>query len=125
MPIFGKCSTGLQDGKRYLHKKEPHDEGGALAVTNLAVMDTKNQKFVRMYYQDLGYPPVGLHDVEERLLADTVLLLEELVLGVGAGNVAPDHLRKQNYLTIEMFLWQCGLRTVGQSITVAETGIDT
>ena len=46
MPIFGKCSTVLQDGKRYLHKKEPHDEGGALAITNLAVVDTENKKFL-------------------------------------------------------------------------------
>ena len=125
MPIFGKCSTGLQDGKRYLHKKEPHDEGGALAVTNLAVVHTKNSRESITTETTEAGEPVGLHDVEERLLADTVLLLEELVLGVGAGNVAPDHLRKQNYLTIEMFLWQCGLRTVGQSIRVAETGIDT
>ena len=35
---------------------------------------------------------VSLHDVEESLLADAVLLLEEVVLGVGAGNVPPDDL---------------------------------
>jgi hypothetical protein len=35
---------------------------------------------------------IGLHDVEEGLLAHAILLLEELVLGVRPGNVAPDYL---------------------------------
>ena len=36
---------------------------------------------------------VGLHHVEERLLAEPVLLLEEGVLGVRPGDVPPDHLQ--------------------------------
>ena len=35
---------------------------------------------------------VGLHHVEERLLANSVLLLEELVLGVRPGDVPSDDL---------------------------------
>ena len=35
---------------------------------------------------------VGLHHVEERLLAKPVLLLEEGVLGVSPGDVPTDHL---------------------------------
>ena len=62
-------------GRHYLHQQEADNEGAALAVADLPVVDA-----------------VGLHHVEQRLLAHAALLLEEVVLGVGAGDVAPDHL---------------------------------
>ena len=61
--------------RHYLHQQEADNEGAALAVADLPVVDA-----------------VGLHHVEQRLLAHAALLLEEVVLGVGAGDVAPDHL---------------------------------
>ena len=60
----------------HLHQEEPHDEGAALAVAHLSVVDA-----------------VGLHHVEERLLAGTVLLLEHVVLRVGPGYVSVDGLQ--------------------------------
>ncbi len=60
----------LRNPPSHLHEQEPYDEGRPLAVADLPVVDG-----------------VGLHHVEQRLLADAVLLLEEVVLGIGAGNV--------------------------------------
>ena len=57
----------------HLHQEEPHDEGAALAVAHLPVVDA-----------------VGLHHVEQRLLAHAALLLEEVVLRVGPGDVSPE-----------------------------------
>lgn len=37
-------------------------------------------------------PSAHLHDIEKHLLAQTVLLLEELVLGIRAGNVSANQL---------------------------------
>ena len=60
-------------GRHYLHQQEADNEGAALAVADLPVVDA-----------------VGLHHVEERLLPDPALLLEEVVLWVGPGYVSPD-----------------------------------
>ena len=38
---------------------------------------------------------VSLHDVEQGLLADAVLLLEELVLRISPGDVSTNHLNNQ------------------------------
>ena len=70
MEIFGNNIT-------YLHQEETHDEGTALAVAHLPVVDA-----------------VGLHHVEERLLAHAVLLLEEFMLWICPGNISSDDLRK-------------------------------
>ena len=40
----------------------------------------------------IQYAVADLHDVEEHLLAQAVLLPEELVLGVGPGDVPADQL---------------------------------
>uniref|UniRef100_A0A182XTE1 Secreted protein n=1 Tax=Anopheles quadriannulatus TaxID=34691 RepID=A0A182XTE1_ANOQN len=68
-----------QHGKRFLfrhlHQQQPNDETGPLTVANLPVVQR-----------------VRLHHVEQCLLAEPVLLLEEVMLRVGAGNVPPDHL---------------------------------
>ena len=50
-----------------LHEQEANDESGTLAVSDLAVVQA-----------------VSLHDVEEAFLAEAVLLLEEVMLGIGA-----------------------------------------
>ena len=65
----------------HLHEQQPYDEGRPLAVSDLPVVDG-----------------VGLHHVEQRLLADPVLLLEEVMLGVRAGNV-PGKLKTYYYST--------------------------
>ena len=61
----------------YLHQEETHNEGGALTISNLSVVDT-----------------VGLHHVEQRLLSYSVLLLEEFMLGIGPSNVSSDNLHR-------------------------------
>lgn len=58
----------------YLHKQQADYEPGALAVAHLPVVEG-----------------VRLHHVEQRLLAQPVLLLEEVVLGVRARYVPTDH----------------------------------
>ena len=59
----------------YLHEEDADDESGSLAVAHLAIMQR-----------------IGFHDVEETLLAQAVLLFEEIMFRVRAGNVTPNHL---------------------------------
>ena len=61
----------------YLHQEEANNEGGALTVSNLSVVDT-----------------VGLHHVEQRLLSYSVLLLEEFMLWICSGNITSYNLGK-------------------------------
>ena len=63
-------------GRHYLHQQEADNEGAALAVADLPVVDA-----------------VGLHHVEQRLLPGAVLLLEHIVLWVGPGYVSVDGLQ--------------------------------
>lgn len=57
----------------YLHEEQTDDKAGALTVADLPVVNA-----------------VGLHDVEQALLAESVLLLEEVVLGVSPSDVPSD-----------------------------------
>lgn len=61
----------------YLHEKEPHNEGGPLAVAHLTVMEG-----------------VRLHHVKEAFLAQPILFLKEVMFRICAGNVSPDDLRR-------------------------------
>ena len=61
--------------KTDLHEEKAHNESWSLAVSNLSIMDA-----------------VGLHNIEQRLLANTIFLLEEVVLRIGASNISSDNL---------------------------------
>ena len=61
-----------------LHEQKTDDEGRALAVADLSVMQR-----------------VGLHHVKQTLLAHAVLLLEEVVLRVRPRDIPPDRLRAE------------------------------
>lgn len=74
---MGAMSDARDHRAVYLHEEDADDESRALAVAHLAVVQR-----------------VRFHHVEQALLAEAVLLLEELVLRVSAGYVAPDHLQQ-------------------------------
>jgi hypothetical protein len=57
----------------YLHEQESDYETRALAVADFSVEER-----------------IGFHHIEETLLTQAVFLLEEVVLGVGPGDVPPD-----------------------------------
>ena len=65
---------------KYLHEEKANDEGRALTIADFSIMDG-----------------IGFHDIEQGLLADAVLLLEELVLWISPGNVATNHLNKNKW----------------------------
>lgn len=68
----------------YLHEEDADDESRALTVAHLPVVER-----------------VRFHHVEQALLAEAILLFEEVVLRVRAGDVAPDNLvcqQKHSYL---------------------------
>ena len=75
-------AEGRAEGRADLHEEESDDEGRSLTVANFPVVER-----------------VGLHDVEETLLAQAVLLLEEVVLRVSPGYITPDHLPTATHKT--------------------------
>ena len=65
----------VEEEDKYLHEEESDDESGSLTVSNFSIVEG-----------------VGLHDVEETLLTQTVFLLEEVVLRIRPRYVTSDHL---------------------------------
>lgn len=77
LKLTSACNNVIVTQSPHLHEQQPHDEGWALAVAHLPVMEG-----------------VRLHHVEQTLLPQPVLLLEEVMLRVRPGNVPPDDLMR-------------------------------